>query len=293
MILNALAALSLAAQGPVPAPAPTAQAGQSGEIVVTGDRPPTEREIRRHVTETTGVHDDQLSRFARPVCPAVYGLEPAAAAVIEERIRDVVADVAPQRRVGAARAPCRPNLILVLAPDVEAFMEEALRKNLLRDVALSDIRRAAGEEGPVRVWNVQQLVNEDYLAAGSPGGDQSVRQMRVSSASIVTRPVQEVVLGAVVAIDSDAAVGKTLLQLADYAAMRALAETRPPSDGGSAIRTILSLFDTSGAAPPHATRGDLAYLRGLYRAAANRSADQQRARIARLMRRDLDETTDH
>lgn len=67
----------------------------------------------------------------------------------------------------------------------------------------------------------------------------------------------------VVMIDIAAANGMSPEQIADYAAMRGLARTRPPTQSGT-VSTILSLFDKGGIAPLNMTRFDHAYLRSVY-----------------------------
>jgi hypothetical protein len=272
-----VAALIASAQTPVQnqPPAP------DDEIVVTGQTF-SRAEIGEHVAAISETADGQLARFARPVCPIVHGMDRPYAEVIEARIRAVAQEVAPQPRVGAADQPCRPNLVLIITPDIELFMAEAHRAGMIDGVGTPEVRRLLRETGPVRVWNVVQTVNEDFL--GTSGG----RSMRVMTASIITRPTQQIVSGAVVVVDRAAVMGKTLTQIADYAAMRTLAETRPPQGGQGGVGSILSLFDAAAAAPAQVTAMDLAFLRGLYRAPANRNFNQQRSRITTLIGRELE-----
>jgi hypothetical protein len=75
-------------------------------------------------------------------------------------------------------------------------------------------------------------------------------------------PVREDITQVVVVFDLDQVHGKSLDQLADYATMRGLAQTRPVEDA-PAMDTILTLFHS--ASPPQAlTQFDRAYLAALY-----------------------------
>ena len=104
--------------------------------------------------------------------------------------------------------------------------------------------------------------------------------MRVKSASALRRVTRLDIEGSVIIIDRSAANGKTIAQLADYAAMRGLARTLPPDDGSPP--TILNLFETSGASPVRAlTASDLGYLQSLYRLSGMESLNTARSRLSR------------
>jgi hypothetical protein len=66
----------------------------------------------------------------------------------------------------------------------------------------------------------------------------------------------------------------TLAQLADYATMRGLSHTHPPS-GEQPMATILSLFDGDGGSPGELTDFDVGYLRSLYWWLPNASASHK------------------
>jgi hypothetical protein len=76
-------------------------------------------------------------------------------------------------------------------------------------------------------------------------------------------------------IETGATFGKSLTQIADYAALRGLAMVTPGELDGSED-TILALFEPgSQAAPAELTEFDRAYLKGLYRAPPRRWARSQ------------------
>ena len=91
-----------------------------------------------------------------------------------------------------------------------------------------------------------------------------------------------------VVFDLAAIEGLTLLQIADHAAMRALARTSPAAL--PARRSILTLFaDRDAGSDPagELTGWDIAYLAALYRTGNVVSAHQHQASIARTMRAEL------
>ncbi len=69
-------------------------------------------------------------------------------------------------------------------------------------------------------------------------------------------------------IDIKAIDGMAVVQLADYATMRAFARTRPVGSDSSAS-TILSLFDKTAPAPRELTTFDLGYLSAIYKTQGN------------------------
>ena len=87
-------------------------------------------------------------------------------------------------------------------------------------------------------------------------------------------------------IDEAATVGKTLNQIADYAAMRAIAGVRPGAAGGQG-NSILSLFEPAATPSRSLSSLDLAYLRALQRTRGNQRAPVHMNHIARLISDDL------
>jgi hypothetical protein len=248
------------------------------DIVVTGQRPMTRQEIEHHVAGIARTEQGQMSRFATPVCPSVVGMPPEHKPVIVARIREVAAGAG----VKLAGAGCAPNLTLIVVDDAAAFVEAVRPTLIFADLEPWEIRRLK-REGPVRAWNRTQIVNEHLQAVGGgTGSDENGKgSLRVHSASILKEPTQQVILEAFVLIDESAVLGKSLVQLADYVALRTLAETRPPAPGTG--NTILTLFDADSDTPAEATMLDRAYLRGLYASQAMRTSRQQKGRIATLI----------
>jgi hypothetical protein len=261
--------------------------GQS-DVTVTGrkaEQPATVREFVTQVTQPTG---EQLARFHRRVCPVVLGLADGPALIIEDRIRRTAAAVG--ARVAASRK-CDANLVLVIAEDGGKLVQNmrSFRPAWLAGLSPVEIRRLADEPSPARAWTVASLTNEDGVALGQtglnePAALQGVGTMRVMSASIINLPTRAGIDGSVIVLDRAGVVGLSLAQIADYAAMRGLAWTRPPAE--ARIGTILALFTADPAARPRQmTATDLAYLKSLYRASGRAGAVAERNRIARELNR--------
>lgn len=273
-----LAALALSGAAP-PAPPPA-----QSDVTVTGRKADKPATVREFVTQITRPSGEQLARFHRRVCPAVLGLADGPALMIEQRIRRTAA--AAGARVTASRK-CDANLVLIIAEDGGKLVENmrSFRPAWLAGLSPGDIRRLVDEPSPARAWTVASLTNEDGVAMGQTGLNeaaalQNVGTMRVMSASIINLPTRASIDGSVIVIDRKAVVGLSLAQIADYAAMRGLAWTRPPAE--ARIGTILGLFDADAAARPRQmTATDLAYLKSLYRSSGRSSAVAERNRIAR------------
>jgi hypothetical protein len=156
---------------------------------------------------------------------------------------------------------------------------------LFASTPTAEVNALAHGKDPARVWYFTQVQNEDGAAAYTDGaavkGNRNTTStVDVRSASIIHRSIQQATLQAFVVIDSRAAANKDMIQLFDYAAMRALGRAKPPRDstGGN---TILTLFEPGQANPPtRITYLDIAFLRALYRVVPTMSVSAQRESIA-------------
>jgi hypothetical protein len=296
--LLALLAPSVPASGSAPAQDPAGQtAGQSGEIVVTGARDRDEA-IHDYVEAITVDTDDQLARFAAPICPASFGLPAGHNEVIAARVRRIADHVG----IGSARPGCRPNVVIVIAESGGDFVRHlhGERPDLFSALETSAIRRVLRAEGPVRAWQVIEPRGADgrpmerisflEMGGGPPRPVLRGYVLRGVSPSLTQKATRQDLALSFIVLDLDAVEGLTLLQIADYAAMRALARTEAAAP--SRRRSILSLLDDrdAGDAPADGlTDWDAAYLTALYRTGNTVTASQQRANMARTMMRALDE----
>lgn len=245
--------LLLAAVSLLSAQSALAQAAQDQDVLVRGQREIPPQVARRYVQQITSTVDGQVTRFHEPVCPVVIGFPDEYGQAIATRIREAAAQAGAP--VGANN--CADNLVILFAKDADAFVKDlrVKRPRLFNGVDDADLKRAF-RSGPVHAWNITEIRNEDGQR-GSRG------MMTVRTASILRRSTQQAIAGAIIVIDQDAAVGKSLAQLGDYVAMRALAGALPPS-GGAATDTILTLFSGADTVAPALTSVDKSYLKGLY-----------------------------
>ena len=266
-----------------PAVATAQTAPPQEDIVIRATREADCKAAQTYVANISVRSDGQLARFHQPVCPNVIGLNPRYAAIVEKRIvADAVAAGAPV----AKKPRCSPNLFVMIASNGSDLVKDMRvnRPGWLAGLSTADID-ALIAPSPARAWSITSLRNEDGEALEGPGalggaafGDVPV--LRVRSASIVNQPNRPDVEASFVVIDQASTIGLTLRQIADNAAMRGLARTRPPKPGG-AIYTILTAPDPDAARPRELTTSDAAYLRALYASEGTSTAVTERNAIAR------------
>jgi hypothetical protein len=251
---------------------------QDDGIVVQGQREIPPAVARRYVGEISASVDGQLTRFSQPICPTVIGFADQYNSIVERRIRTIA------REAGAevAAENCSGNLVIMIANDADALVKElrAKRPAIFEGVNEMDLKRAF-RDGPVHAWNTVMLLNED-------GQQMRSGTMTVRSASILNLPTQQAITGSMIVIDDDATLGKTLTQLADYVAMRALAGALPPRKDVPAD-TILTLFDAAAATPRTLSAVDRSYLRGLYDTSPMMKKNSAMGRISRQIQKDAKE----
>jgi hypothetical protein len=273
-MLSAALALLLAAQTP-------SAAAARNPIVVTAQRVDRQT-VHRYVSEVSQTVNGQLARLRHPVCPEVLGMPLVPGARIAARIRQVAVEAG--LRVGAMG--CRPNVSVFFVENGDDFVRDLRRRDasIFAGVSPADLRRVLADGEPARTWRLTQTQNEDGVVEGMRGVHRvAVRGgafSTVRSSSVVNLSTRQVVTNAVVVIEREAAIGKTLTQLADYAAMVALAGARPPADGAPPADTILSLFNAGAATPARLTRLDFEYLAAVYRLPADRRATHQMAQMS-------------
>ncbi|NIJ20050.1 hypothetical protein FHS95_001742 [Sphingomonas naasensis] len=255
-----------------------AQQAPDDEVTVTGQREIPPKVAQRYVAEISAGVDGQLTRFRVPVCPTVIGIADDYARIIAKRIRAVARDVG----APLADANCRGNLVVIFAKDGDALIKQMRAKTprIFEGVDDVDLKRAF-REGPVHAWNTTEILNED--GQRPTGGT-----MTVKSASILYLPTQQAISGSMIVLDHEATLGKTLNQLGDYVAMRALAGALPPRKGVPAD-TILTLFDATDTLPPQLSAVDRSYLRGLYHTSPMMKGRVAKGRISRQIQNDAKE----
>jgi hypothetical protein len=264
-----------------PAPAP-GDAPEDETVVVTGQaRQPTRGDIAEQARQLAGAsrkYDENLARFQAPVCPGVVGLKRAAAEMMIDRIRDNAARLG----VPLAKARCSPNLLVALVEDGRSVLSELERNRpqMFGQIAASERSALLSDAMPVRVWNNIVTLGPD----GAPvARDSDGREMLPSVFGYANRwfvKFHRDIISTLVLFDRDAVEGMTLVQLADYATMRGVAQMRPAS-GAEPMATILALFGERRSDTPELTSFDIGFLRSLYWEAANESAISKLLRIKR------------
>ena len=302
-MLVTIVALLLAGQAVPPA---------SDDIVVTGERL-TREAARRYVNEISRPVSDQLPAFRNPVCPAVIGMPEANAGVVVERVKKVAKHVG----VKVGKPGCNANFRIIVVEDAQTFVSELQKQKPMFFAGLekSEIDRLMKDQRPALAWSATQMQNEDgqvfadyssgrgafdnahgnRISAGKPGDGESGgtsadagrptpggRTQRNATASFIKASTQQAILDSYVVIDSAAAEGKTLMQVADYAVMRALAAAQPPAEA-SGVDTILTLFNEGGETPPSLRAPDVAYLKALYSASPTMTKMQQLNRLSKAV----------
>lgn len=266
-----------------------AHPSQGQKIVVTGQRNRRDP-VSAFVEAVTVEIDDQIAKFAVPVCPLSLGLRPEQNAFIEARLRLIAGYLG----IGAAAAGCRPNMVVIAADSGGDFISRLHdeRPVLFEMFEAIDIRRIMRQPGPARAWQSVETRGADGRPMLGVEVDRETRRVRPAITgvmpSITSRSTRQDLTLSFVVLDVEVLDGLTPLQIADYAAMRALARTEAATLPSG--RSILTLFADrrAGVAPaPSLTDWDEAYLTGLYRTHNVVSAHQQRSAIAGFMRRDL------
>lgn len=285
-----IAASLFALAAPAVAQQAADQAADQADVVITA-REQRDKQIRDYVRALANVPGrDPMARFDRTtVCPGAVGLSPARNAEIAARMRIVA------KAAGIAvsdKADCKPNALVIFAADKEA-MVAALEKAhpvYFRDAYGTPIRTPK-QVGPATAWHLEGRLDRSGSAVGynaDTGYYELNSPLPPSRTSSTVRPI---FIAAVVVIQLDSVVGLSPTQIADYAAMRTLAQTDPEKVKGVSAPTILTILDAPDDAevPVTLTKWDLGYLRGLYAAAPMRSAATQRDEIKRGIAGDLDE----
>jgi hypothetical protein len=152
-----------------------------------------------------------------------------------------------------------------------------------------DVRKLARAPGPAAVWHVQGPKVSAEGVELSDGGDEVYIHRTTRSESRITAAARPQFAAAAVVVEARSLAGLTTIQLADYAAMRALSKGDPSKLPGTAP-TILNVLETpmGEEVPITMTPWDLAFLRSLYSAQPNLAPGAQRSAIARGVREQLE-----
>jgi hypothetical protein len=292
---SGIATLFMAAVGiltgmaPAMAQSSSAVDGKSGTIVVVGrDKAERDRQIRNFVQQMTpSKNGDPLARFDNAgLCPHVVGLSPASNRSIVTRLRRVATAIG----IRTAGPDCGNADLLVIFADDKSAVVDLLRKRdptLFRTI-LGDPIKIDMKPGPAVSWHVRGLISRDGMPVVQANG-RPITTKTIAPPSRIQASVKPVFLMSVVVIEYRGAEGLTVMQVADYAAMRAFTDSDSIAlkDGGTP--TILTVLDApiGSPTPLSLTSWDMSFLQGLYAVQPHSFAGSQRNNIERQMKQDL------
>jgi hypothetical protein len=265
-----------------PAPPPAADT-----IVVEGARP-GKHPARDFVQALTGVPSyGQIGRFHAPVCPVAMGLADAQNARIAARMRRVAAAA----RISLAPERCTPNLFVIVAPDKKAAITELNRRfpAYFTNRSERQVRALAEAPGPATAWQVTSLLSADNQQLEKAGGADYYIVRSANTPSRIRAASKPTFVASVVVIDVHAAAGLTLTQLADYAAMRTLADI-DPGRAKIGVPTILDVLaqPDDRPLPVTLTYWDLGFLKALYATDNAYLAGHQRGDMEVVLKKEVE-----
>jgi hypothetical protein len=292
--------------------------GQSvPEVMVTGkmDSHTLDHAIRQfvqsHAKPSTLI--GQVGRWNMKVCPAVHGLQGAAAEFVIHQIESVARNI--DAPTPASGKQCATNVEVVFTDEPQVLLDHIasaypLMLGYYRD---SDRKQVTTFSHPVQAWYMTGTRSLDSgvpipgLSFGHSGGNVDGNDitsiistgLKLDSAysdgslglgasgtleKHFTRGYRSEFVHILVIVDSKAVAKYSLRSISDYIALVAL--TRIGSqDACSGLSSILTLFDTGCGQPPVAmTTADTAYLKALYGANLDMNLNVERGELHQRMR---------
>lgn len=261
------------------------------EIVVTAQKR-LKAAISNHIsTVISNQSGGQYARFSKPLCPSVIGFSEENSAFIEKRMRAIAkaADI----QTGSTK--CVPNIHVLIVEDGKEMLDFLRRKHRRAFGLLTPYQRDKIQNGPGPTynWHIVETISADdggsrsVAGTGFAGGasygllsDASANAGRSHVKSRISLPVRQELNHGFLLINKEAVQGLSVVQIADYAAMRTFLQTKEGSTGNTNADSILSLFDTKESASDRVQSlapWDLALLIALYKAPTNTPADLQRS----------------
>jgi len=263
------------------------------DIVVVGDKG-QKRQVRTFVDAlSVPARASQIGRLEDGICPRSFGLSERDNAMFARRMRRI----AKAAGIPLADEECSANIVLFVVPDKKAAIAHwrVSRPDFFDGLLPREIKAVADQEGPVAAWQIVRLKGEGRraIAEDRSGANAHYVLDHVQPGRIGTR-IQAEFQASFLIIEAAALGEATLVQVADYAAMRTFAKTDPDAAAAQATPTILSLFEPGreAHAPLSVTQWDLSFLKALYESRpAYRAADQERA-IARSLREHMEHASE-
>ena len=258
-----------------------------GDIVVEGKRVKREQ-LRDFIHALTNVPNlGQIGRFHSAICPGVVGLPEQQARLIAVRMRRVAAAGA----IRVAPAKCTPNVFLIVAPNKNSAIHQLYTQfpAYFGDLTYNQVRDMADAPKPAAAWQVKGLVSADGIELRKVGGAGYYINEGTNSGSRIRSGTMPDFVASVVVVDLQAIGGLSVTQVADYAAMRAFADTDPARAAQSGAPTILTILDAASnqEVPLSLTHWDLGYLKSLYTTSNAYYATYQRGDMEHVLKKEL------
>lgn len=272
-------------------PAPSAT--PESDIVVVGDKG-QERQIRTFVDALSlPSRNSQIGRVEDGICPRSLGLSERDNALFARRMRRI----AEAAGIPRADEECAANIVLFAVPDKKAAIDHmrVKRPDFFDGMLPREIAKLADGAGPVAAWQIVRVTGEGRRAVAEDRSGVNAHYVldHVQPGRIGTR-IQLEFSASFIVIEAGALREATLVQVADYAAMRTLAKTDPEAAVAQPTPTILSLFEPGreATAPLSVTHWDLSFLKALYDTRPAYSGAAQEKAIARSIREQMAPTPD-
>jgi hypothetical protein len=249
-------------------------------VTIEGHREQIAHEIRSFVY-SFAVNDsgEPLARWQTAVCPMVAGLPKDRGEAVFRHISEIVADAG----VPPGGRDCRPNLLILVTPNPEASLQELWAENpgmMIDDRGRAGIERFIHGTQPIRAWH--NACSEAPTSAKGPRT--GVRCTGSTIGSLLSFESIRSIYSGIVVVDQERTGELTDRQLASYAAMIALVQTRDTHI--PRVPTILRLFNEPDLTKPQGlSNWDSAFLKALY--SVNPGDVGQLAEIASAMQRQL------
>jgi hypothetical protein len=276
----------LAALAAAQAHSPDPQQGPS-DIVVEGVREQKER-VRQFIRSLDDVRTfGQIGRFHTPVCPVVMGFPEAQNRLIAERMKRVASAAGIQ----TAGSNCAPNVFLIASVGKGGTIK-ALAKRFpayFRDMRDREVRKLAASGDPSVAWQVKGLLSADGTTLKKAPMDGPYINESTNSGSRVRAGTMPQFVASMLVVERGALTGLSVTQVADFAAMRAYADTNPRRAAKSGAPTILTILDKRNdeMVPVTLTQWDFGYLKSLYATSNAHYASYQRGDMAHELEKDL------
>lgn len=250
------------------------------DIVVTFEELQEEAAIYTHKVENQEQESDEpLARFSDTICVGSAGLPEKAAQIIVDRISEVALSVG--LKIGDPG--CDPNINVIFTEDVAGAVRRLSRNGnrSIRSQSLASLSRISNEPGGSRAWTEVETKSRDGEKMLLVSNDPAI--LNINSQSRLASPFRRDIISATVLIERNEVADRSLRQIADYAALRALTGAR--SAGSLGAKSILATFTPDGdkEAPLEMTELDQGYLKGFYAGTPNILPAMKRQQIVRYM----------